>query len=253
MSKPLAVQLYSLREQLAQDFEGTLRRVAGLGYAGVETFAGLGGTSAVRARQLLDELGLQVCGMHLPLPLGPQQTEILETAQTLGCSRLICPYLPPERFGTLDQVRAVCDELQAGQAVAQAHGLTVGYHNHWFEFDHLIDGKTPHAWMTELLPASLFFEIDTYWVKAAGHDPAAVVGALGARAQLLHIKDGPAKRDVPMTAVGQGVMDFAAIIAAGAAADWLVVELDHCATDMVTAVAESYAYLTAKGWGRGKN
>lgn len=252
MSKPIALQLYSLREQLARDYAGTLRRVAGLGYAGVE-LAGQYGASPAAARRLLDELGLLVAGAHLPLPRGAQKNEVVETAQALGVRRLICAWQPPERFNTADSLKAVCAELNEAASAVRAHGLSLGYHNHWFEHDHLVDGRPAHDWMTDWLAPEVFFEVDVYWVKAAGRDPAAVVRQLGARAPLLHIKDGPARRDVPMTAVGAGTLDFAPIIAAGAAADWLVVELDHCATDMLTAVAESYRYLTAQGWGHGKN
>lgn len=252
MSKPLAVQLYTLREHLARNFEDGLRRVAALGYAGVET-AGQYGASPAQARRLLDDLGLAVCGAHLPLPLGPERNRVIETAQALGARRLVCGWLPPERFATLDGVRAVCDEINTASQAAQAHGLTLGYHNHWFEHDHVLDGRPPHAWLAEWLAPEVFFEVDVYWVRTAGGDPAAVVRDLGARAPLLHYKDGPAVPDAPMTAVGAGALDFAAIAAASAAAEWLVVELDQCAGDVFTAVADSYRYLTAQGWGHGKD
>ncbi len=252
MSQPLALQLYSLRDQLAQDFDGTLRQVAALGYAGVE-LAGIYGRSPVQARRLLDDLGLQVAGAHLPLPLGPDKNQVIETAQALGCTRITCGWLPAERFNTAEDLRAVGADLNAASAAARAHGLTQGYHNHWFEHDHLVDGRTPHEWLVELAAPEVFFEVDVYWVKTAGRDPAGVISALGTRAPLLHIKDGPAQPGQPMTAVGSGTLDFAPIIAAGAHAEWLVVELDACATDMFTAVADSYRYLTAQGWGHGKN
>jgi sugar phosphate isomerase/epimerase len=95
--------------------------------------------------------------------------------------------------------------------------------------------------------------VDTYWVKVAGHDPAAVLRQLGNRAPLLHIKDGPADgTQSAMTAVGAGVLDWQAIIPAGSAAEWLIVELDRCDTDMLQAVADSYTYLTQKGYAHGR-
>jgi len=79
------------------------------------------------------------------------------------------------------------------------------------------------------------------------------VSELGARVPLLHIKDGPLDKDAPMVAVGQGKMEFEPIIRAGAeAVQWLIVELDRCATDMLEAVAQSYDYLTNRGLARGK-
>lgn len=251
MPHPIALQLYSVREALARDFAGVVRRAADLGYAGVET-AGVYGASPAAARRLFDELGLTVCSAHLPLPLGLAQAEVLETAQTLGCRRVVCGWLPPERFTTAAGLRAVCAELNEASAIFQAHGLTLGYHNHWFEFDHLVDGRTPHAWLAEALDPRIFFEIDVYWVRTAGLDPAAVVRGLGARAPLLHLKDGPAQIEAPMTALGEGVVDLPAVVQAAGAAEWLIVELDRCATDMLAAVGKSYTYLTTHGLGRGR-
>lgn len=251
MNPPIALQLYSLREQLARDFDGTLRRAAGLGYAGVET-AGQYGAGPAQARRLFDRLGLAVAGAHLPLPRGPEKNKVIETAQALGAGRVICAWQPPERLNVADQLRAVCAELNEAAAAVGPHGLSLGYHNHWFEHDHLVDGRSPHDWMAEWLAPEIFFEVDVYWVRTAGRDPAAVVNALGSRAPLLHIKDGPARRDVPMTAVGAGSLDFAPIMAA-ARAEWLIVELDECATDMFTAVAESYTCLTSRGWAHGNH
>lgn len=107
--------------------------------------------------------------------------------------------------------------------------------------------------LLEQLDPGIFFEVDTYWVKVAGHDPAAVLRQLGSRAPLLHIKDGPAdSTQAPMVAVGAGVMDWQAIIPAGSAAEWLIVELDRCATDMLRAVTDSFTFLTQKGYGHGR-
>ena len=139
-----------------------------------------------------------------------------------------------------------------GQAapVAAQHGLGLAYHNHWWEFQ-MVEGRLAFDVMLEHLDPAVGFEIDTYWVQTAGHDPAAVVQRLGDRAPLLHIKDGPATADAPMVAVGQGALDFPAIVAAASGARWLIVELDRCATDMTEAVRKSYAYLVKEGLARG--
>ena len=100
--------------------------------------------------------------------------------------------------------------------------------------------------------STVFFQIDTYWVQTAGLDPAQVIKEFGSCAPSLHIKDGPAVQRVPQVAVGDGVMDFPSIIqAAEDTAEWLIVELDHCATDMLTAVEKSYRYLVGEGLARG--
>jgi sugar phosphate isomerase/epimerase len=130
--------------------------------------------------------------------------------------------------------------------------MTFGIHNHWWEFLRVGDRYAYQIAMDHLVPG-VFFEVDTYWVQTAGVDPATVVRELGARAPLLHIKDGACQRGQPMTAVGDGVIDFAGIVAAsGDVVEWMIVELDSCAGDMMEAVAKSCAYLTREGLADGK-
>ena len=95
MTQPIALQLYTVRDQLARDFEGTIRRVADIGYAGVETASFPVGVSAAAAKALFDEVGLTICAAHAPLPLGEAATETLDRLAALGCDRLVCAWLPP--------------------------------------------------------------------------------------------------------------------------------------------------------------
>lgn len=250
MSKPIGLQLYTLRDVLPNDFEGVIRRIAELGYAGVET-AGFSGTTTADAAKLFHSLGLQVPAAHSPLPLGDKKNEVLETLGLLGCKYLVCAFIPPDEFKTVDQIKASCERLNEANAVARAAGYTLVYHNHWWEYQP-VDGWYPYQVMVENLDPTVQFEIDTYWVKTAGLDPAAVIRELGDRVPLLHIKDGPANTEAPMLAVGEGVMDFPPIIEAADSAEWLIVELDRCATDMIEAVTKSYHYLVNKGLARGK-
>jgi sugar phosphate isomerase/epimerase len=250
MSTPLSVQLYSLRDSLAQDFDGTLRRVAEIGFAGVET-AGFPGTTPAAARKLCDELGLKISSFHGPAPVGATRQESLDTAAALGVKRIVLPYLDPKMFATLDGVREVADLLNAGAAEAKANGLSLAYHNHWFEFG-LIDGKPAFDHLLPLLTADVEFELDLYWIKVGGQDPAALIARLGDRVPLLHVKDGPANGyEAAMVAVGDGTIGYPDVIA-NHHADWLIVELDRCDTDMFTAVARSYSFLTEKGVAHGR-
>jgi sugar phosphate isomerase/epimerase len=252
MTAPAAIQLYTLRDELARDFSGTVEQVAALGYLGVET-AGFPGTTPEAAARLFNDLGLAVAGAHVPLPLGPARQEALDALAALGCSRAVCAYMPPEQFKTVDSLRRVCDSLNEAHAVIAENGLTLGYHNHWWEFQE-VEGQLAHDWMREFLHPDIFFEIDTYWVKTAGRDPAASVRDLGGRAPLLHLKDGPAVQGRPMLPLGAGVMDIPAIVAAGAGStEWLIVELDASEMDMLAAVKESYRYLIERGLARGRN
>ena len=190
MSTPLSVQLYSLRDSMAKDFDGTLRRVAEIGYAGVET-AGFPGTTARAARQLCDDLGLKVSSCHGPAPVGATRQEALDLAADLGLSRLVLPFYDPAQFQSVDGVYGVADHLNAAAAEAKAAGLRFGYHNHWFEFAP-INGKPAFEYLLERLSPDVEFELDLYWAKVGGQDPNALIKRLGDRVPLLHVKDGPA-------------------------------------------------------------
>jgi sugar phosphate isomerase/epimerase len=250
MTCPIALQLYTLRDLLAQDYEGTLRKVADMGYLGVETANMFGGTPASAAK-LFGELGLTVTSAHSMLPLGEQKQEIIDTMGALNCKRLILPSQPTELFQSMDGIRNVCDSLNEASAIANAHGVQVGYHNHWFEYER-VEERIPAEVMLEFLSPEVFLEVDVYWVQTAGRSPVDVVRRLGSRAPLLHIKDGPCQLEAPMTALGEGVVDIPGVVAAGdGSTEWLVVELDQCATDMLEAVYKSYQYLIENGLGRG--
>ena len=251
MSVPIGIQLYTVRDAANADFTGTVTKIAEMGYIGVET-AGFPGTTPKEAAKLFADLGLQITSAHSPLPLGDAQNEVLDTMAALNCKMLICPALMPEKFDSVDGVNQICDLLNQAAAVCQNNGLTLGYHNHYWEFQDLGDGQTPAKIMLEKLDPSIIFELDTYWAQTAGHDSVSLIQHLGARVPLLHIKDGPATQEGDMVAVGAGVMDIPAIVDAGQAhAKWLIVELDRCATDMMEAVRESYTYLVGNGLAAG--
>lgn len=251
MSVPIAIQLYSLRDTWAGGkFADVIRQVAAIGYLGVETF---GGVPTAEAAPLFRDLGLEVVAAHSDLPLGDKKNAVLDNLAALNCKRIVCPWLPPEEFQTVESIQRVCDRLNEADAVARENGLTLFYHNHWFEYQ-LTDGRYPYKTMLDGLNPTVKFEVDTYWVKVGGPDPAAVVRQLGSRAPLLHIKDGPAEnKEQPMVAVGDGVMDWPAIVEASqGTAEWFIVELDRCATDMLEAVRKSCVYLTGKGYAHGR-
>src|SRR5438105_2746128 len=133
MPVPIAIQLYTVRDALARDFAGVVRQIADIGYVGVEPF-GFSGTTPREAGQLFRELGLQVPGAHTAMPLDERQNQVLDTVAAFGCSRIVSG-LGPDHFGTLDQIKRSCDQFNQADAVAVAHGLTFGIHNHWWEFE----------------------------------------------------------------------------------------------------------------------
>jgi sugar phosphate isomerase/epimerase len=251
MPTPIALQMYTLRDAAAANgYEAVVRRVADMGYAGVEP-AGFPGTTAEAAAKLYKSLNLQVAGIHFGLPTAEKKNELIDLLGTLDTKRFGCAWLPPENFETVDGVKRVCQQLNEAAQFASENGLKFYYHNHWFEYKS-INGQPVHKIMLENLNPDVELEIDTYWVKTGGSDPVEVLKEVGSRATLLHIKDGPAdNKDSPMVAVGDGTLDWHAIIPAGTSAEWLIVELDRCATDMFEAVDKSLKYLVKEGLGRG--
>lgn len=251
MPAPLAIQLYTVRDVITKrDFASVVRKIAEIGYVGVEP-AGFPGTTPDAAGKLFKELGLAVPSAHTKLPLGTDKNEVLDAMAAIGCKRIISGK-GPDDFKTLDAIKRVCDLFNEASAIAKANGLAVGYHNHWWEFEP-VEGRLPYQVMLEHLAPDVFFQIDTYWTKVGGSDPVKVIKELGKRAPVLHIKDGPGIRGEPHLAVGSGVMDFPAIMkAAEAIVEWHIVELDACATDMMEAVEKSYAYLVGNELARGK-
>jgi sugar phosphate isomerase/epimerase len=254
MTKPISLQLYSLREALKEDFAGIIEQVAATGYVGVEPFGGIS-VPHNEAAKIFAANGLQVESSHLSLPEGENEKPGLDAAAAYGLKYYCIPWQPPTEFESTDSIKALADRMNAANKLVQAAGMRMLYHNHEFEFAQ-VDGKTGYEIFLDALDPSIGVEVDTYWVEVAGHSSADLVTQLGARAPLLHIKDGPANaddRNAPMTAVGQGRLDIPAIARAGDAhAEWLVVELDHCATDMLTAVKDSFTYLTEGGLAHGK-
>jgi len=251
MKPPLALQLYTVRELLAQDFIGTMEKIAAIGFVGVET-AFFEDISLNRAAQVIEDLGLQVPAVHCDIALGDKQKDVLELAETFNCQRLVWHGWPQDAdYSSVEGVKRLAERYNGANSVARANGCSFGIHNHWWEFEE-VEGTYPYQILLAEMDESIFFEVDTYWVKVAGSDPAKIVKELGERAPLLHLKDGPGKKDEPKLAAGTGVMDFPTILQNAEAPEWLIWEMDDCAADMLVAVEQSYQYLTEQGLAKGK-
>jgi sugar phosphate isomerase/epimerase len=238
--KPPALQLYSVREQLSTGRKAVLARIAAFGYGAVEPYDVR--TDPDQLRDDLAEAGLAVCSAHAKA-LGDDADLLLRGAQTVGTDTVIVPSVPPERFADADAIAALAGELNQAAAQAADYGLRFGYHNHWFELESLVRGRTGLEVLADALDDAVVLEVDTYWAAVGGQDVPALLRRLGDRVRYLHVKDGPVTRQDPMTAVGGGRMPVAEILAACPSAQWHVVELDRCATDMLTAVGDSLAWL----------
>lgn len=249
--KPISVQLFSLREQAKADLPKTLKTVADAGYVGVE-FAGYYGHDPKDVRKMLDDVGLVASSAHSPIIKAENLAEQVDHAGILGYDYVASSHRS-EAWDTADGVRRLAQEYQASAELAKPQGLRVGYHNHWWEMGQ-IDGQPALGLFYAQAPA-LLPQIDTYWAANFGAvDVPAFVARWASRTPSLHIKDGPLVQEEPHTAVGAGKMDVPAVVSAADenVLEWLVVEIDRCATDMTTAVVQSARYLIDNGIGQGR-
>jgi sugar phosphate isomerase/epimerase len=252
MSKPIALQLYTVRREVADDFQGVLRRIADIGYVGVEGNLDLFADEQKDRLRFVRDLGLQLPSVGVgKLPIDESRQRLMERAAQAGCKYVMLSQ-SPEVFKSIDGVKAVAERLNEADEVIRRAGLTLCYHNHWWEFENHFGRKSAHELLREYVAPTVNFELDVYWAQTGGADPVTEVRKLGARAPLLHIKDGPAIQSQPMTAVGEGKVNIAGVIQASQDyAHWMIIELDECATDMLEAVEKSYTYLIEKGLAHG--
>ncbi|CAN5383042.1 sugar phosphate isomerase/epimerase [soil metagenome] len=239
----LSVQLYTLRDPLGDDFEGTLSAVKEIGLEYVE-LAGDLGRSAQEWRETLDRLGLKASGAHIGLALLDEDLDkVIADAKTIGFKYVIVPWVGTEDYN--GGWTAFGKRLAPlGEKLAAA-GLALCYHNHDFEYKNG-DG------MTELYasvpPSVLQAEIDAAWVKIGGYDPIATVSALKGRLPLVHLKDFDPDKTPRWVPAGAGVMPMVELIAAAkeAGAEFGVIELDESPGAPLDAVKASFEYLSDK-------
>lgn len=248
--KPLSVQLYSLREESQQDFDGVLERLAAIGYKGVEPFA-LFGKTPEQFRRQVEDLGMTVSSSHHPWANRAGAQEVIDTVSAMGLTRAAGGF-GPDDFADMDAVKRTADTINGLIDGLRPAGIELFIHNHWWEFTP-VDGTLGYHHIAERCP-ELAFEVDTYWAANFGAvDAAAEVARVKDRTPLLHIKDGPLVQGESHVAVGDGRMDIRGIVDAADpdVLEWLIVELDACDSDMMTAVEGSYRYLIDNGLAAG--
>lgn len=247
---PIALQMFTLREEAAKDFVGTLRAVSKIGYAGVE-LAGMGGLGAEPLKALLDDMGLVVAGSHVALQaLEGNLQEVIDDNLALGNRYVVCPSLPSERRADAAGYNGVAESLNRAGSALKRVGLQLAYHNHAFEFVRLPGGE--YAYDTLMMstdPELVKIEMDIFWVKKAGEEPAAYLRKYANRVPLIHLKDMTPDPDATFAEVGEGVMDFPAIFeaAAVAGAEHYIVEQDRCQRPPLESVKISFQNLQTMG------
>ncbi len=244
-SLPIALQLYSVREELEQDFIGTLKQVKEMGYDGVE-LAGLGHMDPLEVKKIFDEIGLICKSSHAPTDELVKEGAIARY-KALGCDYVVIPWMS---YGSDN--RKLEENLKLIRTLAEnakKEGLTLLYHNHDFEFKK-VDGKCVLDIIYDTVPADLLqTQLDTCWVNFASMSPVEYLNKYAGRSPLVHIKDyweaenntgvpydliGKTREDrenegFVFKPVGHGIQDVPAILEASkaAGADWIIVEQDE--------------------------
>jgi sugar phosphate isomerase/epimerase len=233
--------LYSVREDCARDFEGTLRAVAEIGYAGVELFD-FHGHEPSDVRGWLDELGLAAVGRHASLDvIETQLPELAAQAETLGTPRVVLSWLDPKTL--VNDADAVFERVASAAAEVTALGLEFGFHNHDAEVRPGADGS---SFLDRLLQLPLFFEVDLGWVWWAGVDPVELLDRLRGRVPLVHVKDFATRDERSFRPIGDGSVGYERVAPAAAAAgtEWLLVEQDEVEGSAVEVARRSFLALT---------
>lgn len=272
---PVGIQVYSVRDDAARDFAGTMKALKTIGYDGVE-LAGLYGQTPKAVREAILGNGLKPLSAHVPyLEMREDLDKTLDAYKEIGCEYIVVPYLTEDYRPGNDGFNDVLSFIPTIGEGCNKRGMTLLYHNHDFEFAKMPDGRYALDYMYETIPASLLkTEIDTCWVKVAGEDPAAYVRKYTGRAPLVHLKDfymdfankpeqmyeligiksedkKPDRSTFEFRPVGMGLQSFPEILAASveAGAGWVIVEQDaSVGRTPMEAVKLSREYLRKQGW-----
>jgi sugar phosphate isomerase/epimerase len=248
--KPIALQLYSVREYAKEDFTGTLKKVAEIGFKGVEP-AGFHDLTPKEFRKIIEDLGMVISSTHGPWANPDNLSEVIDTAGILGIDLVSCGF-GKDQYNSLDAIERTAEKVNAMNSTLTDNSIRLFVHNHYWEFE-LVDEKPAYYHFAELCP-NVLFELDVYWAANFGaRNPIEEVARFKDRIPLLHIKDGPIEKDKAMQPLGAGKLDIPGVIHAADpnVLEWTIVELDRCDTDMMQAVEESYRYLRDGGLGEG--
>jgi sugar phosphate isomerase/epimerase len=240
---PIGVQLYTVRTLLERDFEGTLARLAAIGFREVE-FAGYHGHTPQAVRAALGRAGLLAPSAHVAIDaVRDDLPRVLDGALVMGHRHVVVAWLP-ERQRTLDGYRAAADLFNRVGQQAGAGGIGFAYHNHDFEFARL-EGRMPYDILLERCdPRYVAFEMDLYWITKGGQDPLAYFARWPGRFPMVHVKDSTGPPDHRMADVGAGRIPWKTIFARRdqAGVRHYFVEHDE-PPDPLASVRRSYEYL----------
>jgi len=250
--KPVAVQLWTLRQEIAADLAGTLRRVAEIGYAGVEGWFAAW-PPADRLASVVADCGLKIVSAHVPfVELRGQFDTVAGYHRAIGNRDLVIPAIPQPMTATEDDWKQrVAEIARIGRRCRDA-GFRLSYHNHAVEFESRVDGVEVHDYIFATVPADLLSaQLDTFFIEHVGKAPAAYIRRYAGRGPLLHLKDKSKDPAYMNTEIGRGTIDWDAVFAAAdeAGVQWYIVEQNLLAQQMpaLESIAASFEFLRSRG------
>jgi sugar phosphate isomerase/epimerase len=257
----VGLQLYTVRDLMKDDFDGTIAKVAAIGYKEVE-FAGYFGRTAQQVRAACDKNGLAPVSTHIQYEeLDDKFPSVIETSKAIGLKYIVCPFIKEELRKSPDIWKQASDKFNRCGEQTKKAGIQFAYHNHWFEFLP-VDGKLPYDELLKLCGSNLVkMEMDLCWITAAGGDPLKYFNEYPGRFPLVHVKDlhsipkvtaGGAQNygdTVDLTEVGSGLIDWKRIFAQSdkAGIKHYIVEHDH-PKQPFDSITKSYEYLNKLRW-----
>lgn len=266
MAFPVAVQVYSVRDDASADLRLTLKKIKEMGYDGVE-FAGLYGNSPADIKAMCEEIGLVPVSAHVPfVDMLKDPVGVLSQYAEIGCKYVAVPYLVPEHRPDNKNFEYIVEFIRIVCKAAKDLGLQMLYHNHDFEFMK-IDGKYALEVLYDTIPADLLqTELDTCWVNVGGENPADYIRKFSGRAPVVHLKDffgeksddmyeligidrkAPARPSgFEFRPVGAGLQNFPEILKAAkeAGSEWIIVEQDKPSMGLtpMESIQKSIEYL----------
>lgn len=249
---PIALQLYSVRNDCAKDFDAALAQVAKMGFDGVE-FAGYHKYSgkAKELRQKLDDLNLKVAATHIGTGTmrGDALQKTIEFHQTIGCKFLIVP--GDGDFTNPDKSKALADTFNKITETLKPLGMACGYHNHTGEFKK-VDGTTYYDLFAERTSKDVILQQDCGWTAAAGYDPVAIMKKYPGRMKSTHFKPtvvGADKDKGKKAFIGQDSVDWVAVIAACrtvGGTEWITLEQEAYPDGLTPMAASEVSFKALK-------